>query len=132
MPSTMSGPKKRSRGHFTQTVADPALTSTLADKVRRDVAHEGGEPKKRSSRGHLTETVADPALTSTLAAKVRRDVALESAEKDPQVDDAASVAAGERPVVALGPDGDAESEDTVRVKVEADRAEWGLDGKRRE
>jgi hypothetical protein len=54
--------------------------------------------------------------------------------REPQVDDATSVAAGERPVVALGPDGDAESEseDTVRVKMEADRAQWGLDGKRRE
>src|SRR6202042_3382235 len=78
MPPTMSGPKKRSKGHFTQTIADPGLTSTLAAKVRREVALEGGEPKKRTSRGHLTETVADPALTSTLAAKVRREVALES------------------------------------------------------
>jgi hypothetical protein len=75
MPSTMSGPKKRSKGHFTQTLADPALTSTLAGKVRREVALEGAEPKTRSTRGHLTETVADPALTSTLAAQVRREVA---------------------------------------------------------
>ena len=126
----MSGPKKRSKGHFTQTVADPALTSTLAAKVRREVALETGEPKKRSARGHLTDTVADPALTSTLAAKVRRDVALESAEKEPQVDDGTSVVAGERPVVDLGPDGDAESEDTVRVRV--DGVEEELEGKRRE
>jgi hypothetical protein len=107
MNPTMAGPKKRaSRGNLSATIADPAMTSTLAEKVKREVALETIEPKPRSSRGGpLSQTLADPALTSSLAAKVRRDVALESAEKDAKGDDGNGGEAEEHVVVVLGPDG---------------------------
>jgi hypothetical protein len=138
MTSTMAGPKKRaSRGNLSATIADPAMTSTLAEKVKREVARENVEPKPRSSRGAaLSQTLADPALTSTLAAKVRRDVALESAEKDAKGDAGGEVEAEERVVVVLGPDGVPQIAEEAgsapeTIRVNADAADGGLSEKGR-